>query len=72
MIFYFISVTQVLKPFTFAPRFQGAVLARRGRRSLRDLREKQEKGIDLKKAKFIIAVRKIELPLPNFRQKKLG
>jgi len=36
------------------------------------LREKQEKGIDLKKAKFIIAVRKIELPLPNFRQKKLG
>ena len=27
MYFYFISVTQVLKPYTFAPRFKGAVFS---------------------------------------------
>ena len=72
LIFYFISVTEGIKPFTFAPRFEGAVLAIVDRRSLRDLRENRRMELVLKKAKFIFVVLKIELPLSNFPQKNLG
>ena len=54
--YFVISVSDIEKPFTFAPRFQGAVLANGGRRSLSYLRRNKGLELVLKKAKFIIVV----------------